>query len=215
MTRIDLHCHVFPRTDREHLEGGLAPPPRHTELIAHISANPSFSSRAAASAWRRRTAARPSRAPPGRPPRCPIGERQACDGAEARRMLADELELEHALDTLKLDGVLLLTNYSGVYLGDPRLDALFVELNRRRAYCFVHPDFPPVAALPITQAAGTSSRSTRHGRSSTVRSAEHSIAAPTSECSGRTSVGRSRSSPTGFTIRRRGCLTSASACSSG
>jgi len=57
-------------------------------------------------------------------------------------------ELEHALDTLQLDGVLLLSNYQGVYLGDTRFDALFAELDRRGAYCFVHPDFPPVAPLP-------------------------------------------------------------------
>src|SRR5262245_29971587 len=58
------------------------------------------------------------------------------------------VELEYALDALQLDGVLLLTNYEGVYLGDPRLDPFFDELERRRAYCFVHPDFPPVQALP-------------------------------------------------------------------
>lgn len=57
-------------------------------------------------------------------------------------------ELEYALDTLKLDGVLLLSNHQGVYLGDPRLDPFFEELERRSAYCFVHPDFPPSSPLP-------------------------------------------------------------------
>lgn len=57
-------------------------------------------------------------------------------------------ELEYALDTLGLDGVLLLSNSRGVYLGDRRLDPLFEELNRREAYCFVHPDFPPTQPLP-------------------------------------------------------------------
>jgi predicted TIM-barrel fold metal-dependent hydrolase len=57
-------------------------------------------------------------------------------------------EVGYALDTLELDGVLLLSNYDGVYLGNPRLDPLFDELERRQAYCFVHPDFPPVAPLP-------------------------------------------------------------------
>lgn len=57
-------------------------------------------------------------------------------------------ELEYALDTLDLDGVLLLSNSRGVYLGDRRLDPLFEELNRRGVYCFVHPDFPPAQPLP-------------------------------------------------------------------
>ena len=57
-------------------------------------------------------------------------------------------ELEYALDTLGLDGVLLCSNFRGVYLGDSRLEPFFAELERRRAYCFVHPEFPPDAPLP-------------------------------------------------------------------
>src|ERR1700760_4807683 len=34
-------------------------------------------------------------------------------------------ELEYALDTLKLDGVVLFSNINGIYLGDKRLDPLF------------------------------------------------------------------------------------------
>jgi predicted TIM-barrel fold metal-dependent hydrolase len=52
-------------------------------------------------------------------------------------------ELEHALDTLGLDGVLLLTNVAGVYLGDGSFDPLLAELDRRGAYTFVHPWVPP------------------------------------------------------------------------
>lgn len=54
-------------------------------------------------------------------------------------------ELEYALDTLGLDGVVLLTNYDGVYLGDQRLDPLFEELNRRKVVTFLHPTSPPCA----------------------------------------------------------------------
>lgn len=52
-------------------------------------------------------------------------------------------ELAHALDTLRADGVVLLANSRGVYLGDPRLDPLFDELDRRRAVIFVHPSILP------------------------------------------------------------------------
>jgi len=52
-------------------------------------------------------------------------------------------ELEHALDTLRLDGVVLLASQSdGRYLGDPLFDELFAELDRRRSVVFIHPTIP-------------------------------------------------------------------------
>lgn len=51
-------------------------------------------------------------------------------------------ELEYALDTLGLDGVVLMSNVHGVYPGDPRYDELFVELDRRKAVVFIHPNDP-------------------------------------------------------------------------
>jgi predicted TIM-barrel fold metal-dependent hydrolase len=51
-------------------------------------------------------------------------------------------EIAYALDTLKLDGVIVLTNFNGVYLGDKRLDPIFDELNRRGATIFIHPTSP-------------------------------------------------------------------------
>jgi 6-methylsalicylate decarboxylase len=52
-------------------------------------------------------------------------------------------ELAYSLDELKLNGVILLTNYDGYYLGDPRFDELFAELNRRKTVVFIHPQSPP------------------------------------------------------------------------
>jgi predicted TIM-barrel fold metal-dependent hydrolase len=52
-------------------------------------------------------------------------------------------ELSYALDVLKLDGVLLFSNVQGVYLGDPRLEPEFTELDRRAATVFVHPNPSP------------------------------------------------------------------------
>ncbi|HET9080068.1 MAG TPA: amidohydrolase family protein [Trebonia sp.] len=45
----------------------------------------------------------------------------------------------------ELDGVILLTNANGVYLGDSRPDPVFDELNRRRTVVFLHPTLPACA----------------------------------------------------------------------
>ena len=53
-------------------------------------------------------------------------------------------ELEYALDTLKLDGVVLLSSVDGRYPGDPLFHELFTELNRRKAVIFLHPTVPAI-----------------------------------------------------------------------
>jgi aminocarboxymuconate-semialdehyde decarboxylase len=52
-------------------------------------------------------------------------------------------ELRYALDVLTLDGVLLFSNVQGMYLGDPLLEPVFTELERRAATVFVHPNPSP------------------------------------------------------------------------
>ncbi|MSQ52136.1 MAG: amidohydrolase [Betaproteobacteria bacterium] len=56
-------------------------------------------------------------------------------------------EVEHALDTLKLDGISLLTHVGKSYLGQPEYDELFAELNRRKAVVFLHPVRPNLDGL--------------------------------------------------------------------
>jgi aminocarboxymuconate-semialdehyde decarboxylase len=55
-------------------------------------------------------------------------------------------ELARALDQLGLDGVVLLTNALGHYLGDPLYRPLFDELQQRAALVFIHPTLSPDAS---------------------------------------------------------------------
>ncbi|MCD0453009.1 amidohydrolase family protein [Actinocorallia sp. API 0066] len=60
-------------------------------------------------------------------------------------------EATRALDGLAADGVVLLANNRGLYLGDPVLDPLMAALDERAATVFVHPaelPGPPVEGIP-------------------------------------------------------------------
>lgn len=153
MTRIDLHCHVFPPGYRSQLPSGVPPLSAHSELLADMDR------------WNIDAAVISTGGPLRGSRPLPelarivnegyaelVAKNPSRFGAIASVPLPDVdaglAELEYSLDILHLDGVLLLTNYSGVYLGDPRLDDFFEELQRRGAYCFVHPDFPPSPPIP-------------------------------------------------------------------
>jgi predicted TIM-barrel fold metal-dependent hydrolase len=57
-------------------------------------------------------------------------------------------ELGYALDELGLDGVVLTSNVAGHYFGDPCLEPVLAELERRQVPVFVHPvDSPCIDVL--------------------------------------------------------------------
>ena len=62
---------------------------------------------------------------------------------------ASMVELEYALDVLNLDGVTMLTNIEGLYIGHSNYSELFSELNRKKSVVFVHPNTPPLNKLPM------------------------------------------------------------------
>ncbi|WP_018657941.1 amidohydrolase family protein [Actinomadura flavalba] len=58
-------------------------------------------------------------------------------------------EAVHALDELHADGVVILANSRGLYLGDPALEPLMRVLDERNAVVFVHPaELPGVPGVP-------------------------------------------------------------------
>lgn len=57
-------------------------------------------------------------------------------------------EATYALDELNADGIVLLANSAGRYLGDPAFDRLFAFLNERGAVVFIHPGELPAEPVP-------------------------------------------------------------------
>jgi Predicted metal-dependent hydrolase of the TIM-barrel fold len=64
-------------------------------------------------------------------------------------------EIAYALDVLHADGIGLLSNYAGVYLGDPAFDAIFAALDRRAAVVFIHPTVFTGREIPAAKNAGS------------------------------------------------------------
>src|SRR6201996_1455083 len=162
MTRtIDVHHHILPdfffqeTNDAHNPVGGIAPPPWDAELmlsfmdeagidvaITSISTpgvHVGDDARARSLARRcNELSARLIQAHPNR-----LGGFAALPLPDIDGALD---ELTYALDTLKLDGVVLFSNSNGVYLGDARFEPFFDELERRGAVAFVHPTASPDAS---------------------------------------------------------------------
>jgi predicted TIM-barrel fold metal-dependent hydrolase len=54
-------------------------------------------------------------------------------------------EIDYAFGSLDADGVVMMTNYGGRYVGAPEFRPVFDELNRRNAVVFFHPTAGPYA----------------------------------------------------------------------
>ncbi|MCP2166225.1 amidohydrolase family protein [Goodfellowiella coeruleoviolacea] len=161
--RVDTHSHVVPPDYRAHLldagwaAGGL-PIPQWTEsealavmddqgiqtaVLSVSTPGVHFGDDAEARTWARRVNEFAAERRAGRPDRfgffatLPLPD---VDGALA--------EAAHALDELDADGVVLLANSNGRYLGDPEFEPLMAELGRRGAVVFVHPGALPGGSGP-------------------------------------------------------------------
>lgn len=55
---------------------------------------------------------------------------------------ASLLEIDRAFDELGASGVVLMSNYGGVYTGDPAFEPIFEALDKRNAVVFLHPTAP-------------------------------------------------------------------------
>jgi 6-methylsalicylate decarboxylase len=73
-------------------------------------------------------------------------------------------EIEYAFDTLKVDGVGVMTNYNDKWLGYPEFAPVFEELNRRKAVVYTHPMSP---ACCVNVVAGVSDGTVEWGADTT------------------------------------------------
>lgn len=63
-------------------------------------------------------------------------------------------EIEYAIDTLKVEGIGLITSVNDVYPGTPAYAPVFDELNRRKTVVYFHPQCPACCRNLIPEVAG-------------------------------------------------------------
>ena len=155
--RVDVHHHFFPPAYLDKIEEvvGNKPSPLMTGwsaagVLDHMDKSgvatailsmspwgPHFKDAAQAKALARACndyAAQTSRDHPGRFGLFAAMPLPDIDGALA--------EIAYALDTLKADGVGLMTSYGGKWPGDAAFAPVWEELNRRKAIAYFHPNTP-------------------------------------------------------------------------
>ena len=155
--RVDVHHHFFPPAYLDKIEEvvGNKPSPLMTGwsaagVIEHMDKSgvatvilsmspwgPHFRDAAQAKALARACndyAAQTSRDHPGRFGLFAAMPLPDVDGALA--------EIAYALDTLKADGIGLMTSYGGKWPGDAVFAPVWEELNRRKAVAYFHPNTP-------------------------------------------------------------------------
>jgi predicted TIM-barrel fold metal-dependent hydrolase len=161
---IDTHQHLFPddyvtmlnENPTAHMTGGLAAAPAWSAAAAiqmmdrfgiatGILSNPlpSFGAERDAKYWARSVNEVGAATVEGQPDRFGYFAMVPLPDVDA----AIE-EVTYAFDTLHVDGVVLIANTEGIYLGDSRFDPLMRELNARQAVVFVHPTNLPGPAVP-------------------------------------------------------------------
>jgi 6-methylsalicylate decarboxylase len=157
VSKIDVHAHYLPADYREALiANGHAQPDgfpvlpewsaeAHLAMMDRVGIGTSMLSVSTPgvafgedpAAWARRVNEAGARTVRDHPGRFGLLASLPLPDVEAARV-----ELAYALDDLGADGVVLLTNVDGVYVGDERFDPLFADLDRRRAVVFLHPTSP-------------------------------------------------------------------------